>query len=258
MLNRFVKLLVGVGVTALVVLALMLGSTQAPANAAPSAQATVTPTPGSGQPTTDIGVSGTGKISGTPDTAIASVGVEITSTTLAQATSDAATRMNAVIAKIKDMGVDAKDITTISYSVNPQTSNPKEGELPRIVGYRVTNIVQVKIRKIDDAGKILDAAIAAGANSLNSLSFTIDDPSSLESQARTKAVQDAMAKAKTLAEAANVKLGRIISITETVAPRPIFAREAFAAPAAASAPGPIETGQNEISVSVEMHFEIVQ
>jgi len=217
MLNRISKIILGVGVSALVVALLLLGTAQAPANAAPAAQTTVTPTPGAGQPISDIGVSGTGQVFGTPDTAIASVGVDLTATTLAQATTDAATRMNAVIAKIKELGVDAKDITTISYTVNPQTSNPKEGEVPRIVGYHVSNIVQVKIRKIDDAGKILDAAIAAGANSLNSLSFTIDDPSSLESQARTKAVQDAMAKAKTLADAANVKLGRIISITETVA-----------------------------------------
>lgn len=221
---------------------------------------TVTPTSNGSQPTSDIGVVGTGRVFADPDTALASVGVEITAPTLAQATADANTRMTAVLAKIKSLGVEAKDITTISYSVNPQTAPPKEGETPRIVGYHVSNVVQLKIRKKDDVGKILDTAIAAGANTLSGVYFTIDDPSALQAQARTKAVKDAMAKAKTLADAAGVRLGKIISITEGVSVRPIT-EKVFAAPAArmdAGGPGPIETGQAEISVSVEMHWQIEQ
>lgn len=209
-------------------------------------------------PTTDIGVTGTGDVFASPDTAVASVGVEITGTTLAQATADTSARMTAVLAKIKSMGVDPKDIATVSYSVNPITSNPKEGEIPSITGYQVTNIVQVKIRNLDNVGKILDAAIAAGANSLNSLYFSIDDPSSIQASARKSAVADAMTKAKTLADAAGVKLGPIISLTENVSgPRPLFSRAAVPA-ALGVAPGPIESGQTQVSVSVEMHFQIVQ
>lgn len=226
------------------------------ANAAPSAQSTSTPVPGGNAPTTDIGVTGTGQVFTKPDTAVASVGVDITGSTLAQATADASTKMTAVLDKIKSMGVDPKDITTVTYSVNPITSNPKEGETPAITGYHVSNIVQVKIRNLDNVGKILDAAIGAGANSLNSLSFTVDDPTPFERTARQQAVADAMAKAKTLADAANVRLGPIISITENVSvPRPLFDR--VAAPAAV-APGPIETGQTQVIVNVEMHFQISQ
>jgi uncharacterized protein YggE len=257
MFNRYARLSLIVVLMVLVIVTAACGV----ANAAPSLQGTATPTPGSNSPTTDIGVTGTGHVFAKPDTAIATVGVEITASTLAQATSDANTRMTAVLDKIKSLGVDSKDITTVSYNVNPITSNPKGGETPQITGYNVSNIVQVKIRKLDDVGKILDAAIAAGANSLNSLFFTVDDPSSFQKDARTQAVADAMAKAKTLADAAGVKLGGIISISENVSsPRPILERAA--APAAfglgAGAPGPVETGQTEITVNVEMHFQIAQ
>jgi uncharacterized protein YggE len=257
MFNRFARIgLIGSAIVLVIVTAAC-----GVAKAAPPAQGSVTPTPGSNAPTTDIGVTGTGSVFAKPDTAIATVGVEITGSTLAQATSDASTRMTAVLDKIKSLGVDSKDIATTSYTVNPITSNPKEGETPQITGYHVSNIVQVKIRKLDDVGRILDAAIAAGANSLNSLYFSVDDPSSFQKDARTQAVNDAMAKAKTLADAAGVKLGPIISISENVSgPRPIFDR--VAAPAAiglgAGAPGPVETGQTEIMVNVEMHFQIAQ
>lgn len=247
--------LFGLAALAIVVIAVWGG-----ANAAPAVQGS-TPVPFDKSNLTDIGVTGTGQVFTKPDTAVATVGVDITATTLAQASSDASARMTAVLNKIKSLGVDEKDIATVSYNVNPITSNPKEGETPRITGYHVSNIVQVKIRKLDDVGTILDAAINAGANSLNSLSFTVDDPSSFQSQARTKAVSDAMAKAKTLADAAHVQLGPIISISENVSqPRPLYDRLA-AAPAAAGfggAPGPVETGQMEISVSVELHYQIAQ
>ena len=169
--------------------------------------------------------------------------------------------MTAVLAKIKSFGVDPKDIATISYNVDPITSNAKEGETPAITGYHVSNIVQIKIRNLDNVGKILDAAIAAGANSLNSLYFTVDDPSAYQKAARQQAVSDAMAKAKTLADAAGVKLGSIISISENVS-TPITFFNRAAAPSAVGlgggAPGPVETGQTEITVSVEMHFQIAQ
>lgn len=210
---------------------------------------------------TDIGVTGTGRVFATPDTALASIGVDVTATTLDDALKQASDASTKLLAAVKAAGVDEKDIQTTNYSVNPITNQPKEGETPKITGYHVTNIVQIKIRGIDadnsKIGKVIDAAISAGANSLNGLYFTVDNTAPFEDQARQAAVKDAMAKAKTLADAAGVKLGKIISITEGVSsPVPVFKAGAFAD--AASAPGPIQTGQNEISVTVEMHYEIVQ
>ncbi len=269
MSNRIARVILGALVVAVVALAAwgvanaapskQTSATETPIASTPSAAAASVPT--SSAPTSDIGVSGTGKVYGDPDTAIASVGVDITGPTLAAATSDASTKMKAVLDKIKSLGVDAKDITTVNYNVNPITSNPKEGEVPRITGYHVSNVVQIKIRKLDNVGTILDAAMTAGANSLNGLYFTIDDPSTLMQQARTQAVKDAMAKAKTLADAAGVKLGSITSLTENVSPvRPVYAKAdaVFAMPSAANGMGPVESGQTEISVTVELHYQIAQ
>lgn len=210
-------------------------------------------------PRTDLGVSGTGRVFVAPDTAIASIGVDITAATLAEATKQASDQMTAVINAIKAQGLDAKDIQTSSYSVYPITNQPKEGETPKITGYHVTNIVTVKIRDIANVGKVLDAAIAAGANSVNSVMFTVDNPAKAQDEARTLAVKDAMARAQTLATAAGVKVGKITVISElSGGVQPIFKTAEYAAAPAASGAGPVETGQNEISATVEMHFEIVQ
>ncbi len=266
MINQFVRWAVLIGLGALAVSAVACST----AAAAPAPQATatatsplVTPTPTSapgGASLSDIASVGTGRVFAQPDTAIANLGVEIIAPTLEQATKDASTRMDAVLAKIKSMGIDSKDITTTSYNVNPETNNPKEGESPRIVRYRVSNIVQVRIRKIDDAGKIIDAAIGAGANAVYGLSFTVEDPSSFQRQARSQAVKDAMAKAQNLADAAGVKLGRIIAVTESAPPRVVFDRGAtqFGLGAAGGGAGPIEGGQTEIIINVEVHFSIAQ
>lgn len=223
----------------------------------------VTPTtvpPGVNTTKTDIGVSGTGRVSVTPDTAVASVGMEITAATLAAATNEASEKMKAVLDAIKALGVDAKDIQTSSYNVYPITNSPKEGETPQITGYRVSNIVTVKIRKIDDVGKVLDAALGAGANSVNSVYFMVNDPSKAQDEARTAAVKNAMAKAQELAAAAGVKLGAVISISDVQGGvYPIYKTEMYSpAPQAAGGAGPVETGSTEVTATVEMHFEIAQ
>lgn len=224
------------------------------------AQSTANAQTTTGAPRTNIGVVGTGKVTVQPDTAIASVGVEITAPTLAEATKEASEKMTAVINAIKAQGVDAKDIQTTSYNVYPITNQPKEGESSQITAYRVSNIVTVKIRDIDNVGKVLDAAIAAGANSVNSVFFTVDDPTKAETEARTLAVKDAMAKAETLASAAGVKVGKIISITETSGSVAPIYRGAFESVPGASGggAGPVETGSTDITVNVEMHFEIAE
>lgn len=202
-----------------------------------------------------IAVSGTGKVTAQPDQATISIGVQMTAPTLGEATQQANSIMTKVLDAIKAQGIDAKEIQTSNYSVIPLTSY-KEGEASKVTGYQVSNIVNVTVKKIDNVGKVLDAGMGAGANYLGGVSFGIADPSSYQNDARTAAVKDATQVAQTLATAAGVKLGNVVSITEGTAnvPLPIFAGRASAADAAS--PGPVATGSMDLSSNVVVVFEI--
>lgn len=205
--------------------------------------------------TSGIFVSGTGKVRIKPNIATASIGVDITAGTLAEATNQANTKMNAIIARLKGMGIEEKDIQTTSYTIHPITQQPRPGVTPAITGYRVNNQVSITIRKIDDTGKVLDAVVAAGANNIYGISFGVDDPKPYQEQARAAAVKAAQDKAAQLAKAANVTLGKVVSISEGAAmPQPMFRAAPMAVSAEASVP--VETGELEITVSVEMRFAI--
>ncbi|MEW5718964.1 MAG: SIMPL domain-containing protein [Chloroflexota bacterium] len=212
------------------------------------------------QTTTDsagIFVSGTGKVRLKPNIATASIGVDITAGNLAEATAQSNTRMNTLIEKLKALGIADKDIQTTNYSITPITSQPRTGGTPTITGYRVSNQVSITVRKIDDTGKVLDAVVAAGANNIYGISFGVDDPTPYQQQARAAAIKDAQDKAAQLAKAANVTLGKVVSISEgSASPRPVL-RSAVSAPMAANAVEvPVETGELEINVSVDMRFAV--
>jgi len=228
----------------------------------------LTPTParagivsatGAQQTTTDntgIFVSGTGRVRLKPNTATASIGVDIAAGTLADAIAQSNARMNALIEKVKSLGIAEKDIQTTNYSITPITQQPKAGSTPTISGYRVSNQVSITVRKIDDTGKVLDAVVAAGANNIYGISFGVDDPTPYQQQARAAAIKDAQDKAAQLAKAANVTLGKVVSISEgSTAPRPVF-RAASAPMAVGAAEVPVETGELEINVSVDVRFAV--
>jgi uncharacterized protein YggE len=203
-----------------------------------------------------IAVTGLGRVSAAPDTALLTVGVESQAPTLGEATSDAARRMSAVVARIKSLGVPDADIATIAYTVDPRVapSDPaRRDEPPRIVGYHVTNLVQVTVRKPADAGPVLDAAVAAGANSVRGIRFTLADPATAQAQARTLAVGDALAKARQLAAGANVKLGPVLSIRESSVFQPVGGPRMAALRAEST---PIEAGQLDVVVTVELRQAI--
>lgn len=201
-----------------------------------------------------ITVSGTGRVTAQPDEATISIGAQITAPTLAEATEQANAIMTKVLAALKAQGIDPKEIQTSTYNVNPVTTY-NEGEPPKVTGYQVMNVVNVKVKDIANVGKVLDAGMSAGANYLGGVTFGIADSSKYETEARTAAVKDATHIAETLAAASGVKLGNVISITEgvTSAPPPLpYARSA----ADAASAGPVETGSLEISTNVLMRFEI--
>ena len=201
-----------------------------------------------------IAIEGLGTVSVKPDTAIAELGAEARAPQLADATADVARRMTDVLGRVKALGVAENDITTRRYTVEPVPAQRRGDEEPtRIAAYRVVNVVQVRIRDITTAARILDAAVAGGANTVPSLYFALADRSAAEAQARTLAVKAAAAKARELADAAGVRLGDLVSLQERAGLRPTAPRAVMATAAA----GPVEAGELEIAVTVEARYQII-
>jgi uncharacterized protein YggE len=204
-----------------------------------------------------ITVSGTGRVTTPPDQATLTMGVQMTAPTLAEATQQASANMTRVLDAIKAQGIDPKEIQTSQYNVNPIT-NYKQGQTPQITGYQVMNVVTVTVNNLDNVGKVLDAGMSAGANYLGGVNFGVADRAPYEMDARTAAVQNATQKAQTLAQAAGVKLGQVLSLSETTSSLPPPVPRGMALVADSAAAGPVESGALQISVNVEMRFEITE
>jgi uncharacterized protein YggE len=202
-----------------------------------------------------ITVPGTGRVSVEPDIASLRLGVSIQRESATQAREDAANTMNAILEAISGQGVERRDMRTSFVTLGPVTDYSDGG--PRIVGYQLLNSVEVTLRDLDRAGSLIDAALGAGASTLDSLDFRLEDPAAAERQARTRAIEDARARAATIAAAAGAKLGKVVGVTESErfgggVPVP-YAR---AVAMEAKADTPVERGTQEISVSVTVDFAI--
>lgn len=212
---------------------------------------------GSTSQQTGIWVSGTGEVTATPDVAILTLGVEAQETTVKVAQSEAATAMNGVVDALKSNGVADTDIQTQWYSISPVTKWDDKTNEQITTGYSVTNMVTTKIRDISKAGTIIDAVTDAGGNltRINGISFTVNDPTAYNTQAREKAMQDAAAKAQQLASLAGVTLGKAIYISESGSyiPSPI---RLTASAEGASASTPISPGELDITLSVSVGYSI--
>ncbi len=207
-----------------------------------------------------IWVTGEGKVSVVPDVAILSLGVEVQSSSVAEAQSYAATVMTAVLDELDNAGIAEKDIQTQQFSIYPVRRWSEQEGQEILVGYRVTNMVMAKVRKVEDTGTVIDAVTRAGGDYLrvNSISFTVDDPSAYYEEARELAMADAKAKAEQLADLGRVKLGRVTYISESGVAVPVV-REFYAGapvPAPAAAPTPISPGETEIRLSVQVAYSI--
>jgi hypothetical protein len=206
-----------------------------------------------------IWVSGEGKVTVTPDIATLMLGIEAQAKTVAEAQSQAAGAMDAVMAALAASGVDEKDIQTQYFSIDQVTRWDEETEQEIVVGYRVTNMVTAKIREIDKTGSIIDAVATAGGDftRINSINFSVDDPSPYYEEARQKAVADARAKAEQLAELAGVRLGKPTYISEWSS-YPVYQRDVYyEAAAPAPMPTPISPGEMELTLSVQIAYAIL-
>ena len=205
-----------------------------------------------------IAVSGNGVVSVAPDVADVVIGVMAQKPTVAEAQSSATTSMTSVIAAVKKTGVDAKDIVTVNISLNPVYDYNTNGAAPRLVGYQFANTIKVTVRDIGKVAAVVDDSMAAGATSVNGITFRVGDPKAAQGQARGLAMTDARAKADALAQAAGVSVKGVASITETSSqPTPIFyAAGALDAAKAQSVSTPIQTGTTDITIQVTVTYLI--
>jgi uncharacterized protein YggE len=205
-----------------------------------------------------ISVSGMGEQTGKPDQARLSAGVLTQAPTAAAALTANTTAMNRVFAALKAVGIPDNKIQTSNFSVQPQYP-PYRPDAPAdsrtIIGYQVSNQVSVVVDDLTKLGPALDALVRSGANQLAGVSFSIANPKPLAERARTAAVADAMAKARTLASAAGVTLGPLLSIEEGAVfnPAPKFEVRATLA---AQAPPPIAIGEESVTVNVSITYAI--
>jgi uncharacterized protein len=202
-----------------------------------------------------ITVTGEASVTVVPDLATVSLGVMTIGATAGEALSANSDALKGVMDRLAAAGIDARDIQTSNLSLNPNYMNSDGSQAPKIQNYTASNMVTVIVRKLDTTGAVLDAAVKDGANTLNGLSFDIADRRPSQDKARQAAVADAKAKAALLAEAAGVKLGSIVSITEggyNPGPQPMFRM------AADSAAPPVSGGTLDISASVTMAWTLSQ
>lgn len=211
-----------------------------------------------------ISVSGEGEALLSPDMAVVRLAVVREADTAREAMDANNEAMERVIAALKEAGVEDRDLQTSGLSIMPRYVYPNEqnGESrPRITGYQVTNGLTVRIRELDKVGAVLDRSVTLGVNQGGSIIFTNDDPAEALMEARKRAVEDAIAKARTLAEAADVSLGDVLNITErtwgTPPPMPLGAK-VMRMEAAADASVPVEAGENSYKVQVDITFGINQ
>ena len=208
-----------------------------------------------------ISVSGVGEIYARPDLALISFSVVAEEKTVADALAKNSEVMNEVIEFLKNSGIEDKDLKTTTFRVSPRYEwrngskviYPPSGERV-LVGYEVTQSLQVKIRDMSEIGSLIEGATNAGVNEVNSLEFTFDNEDELKKQAREQAIDKAKTKAKELASQLGVRLGRIADFQES-AVSPVFydMKEAYGLGGAAPE---IETGENLIKSSVIITYQI--
>ena len=205
-----------------------------------------------------ISVGGEATIAAEPDQAQIDIGVTTQARSAPDASRENAERISRVIVEVKKLLGKGDEVKTSGYALNPQYRYPQGGK-PEIVGYQANNTLRIKMAKLDEVGKVIDAAMQNGANNINRLAFTLKD----EEAARLDALKQASAKAKAKAEAIAASLGlkiiRIASVTEGERSfQPIYRAAPMARgdALAAQAPTPVEPGTVDVRSTVSLVAEV--
>lgn len=203
-----------------------------------------------------LSVSAEGMTEGRPDMATINLGVTTEADTAQAALAENARRMSALTQALRRAGIAERDIQTSNVSVSPQ-QQWREGQPPLITGYQANNTVTAKVRNIDNTGRVIDAAVAAGGNTVHGVYFSYQDPDAQLDAARRDAIAEARRRAELYAGALNMRVHRIVAVSESGAfsppiPVPMMSRMEAAQDAAT----PIAPGQIETRVNVNVTFEL--
>jgi uncharacterized protein YggE len=208
-------------------------------------------------------ITDTGEVYAAPDLAIVDLTVTNEAKTVADAMSESSEKMNSVIEEMKSLGIEEKDLKTISFSIYPRYEYERDqfGNISgkrTLAGYDITQSLEVKIRDLNNVGQVIEEGTNAGANDVSSLQFTIDNQDDLKAQAREQAIGKAKGKAQQMASQLGVKLGKVTNFSESFS-LPYYPAKDYAMEGGiggAGAAPDIQTGENKISVSVTITYEI--
>jgi len=215
-----------------------------------------------------MSVSARGSIQLAPDTAIVNVGVETAGESFEQVVSENRQRMQRVMAALKDLGIPEERIQTISFDVTPRyalpprrrPNEPIQHEPPKILGYTARNSLKVEVRDLDTVGAVVGQALKTGANRFNGIQWTVRDRHPVYLQALAQAAKKAKAKARTLAQALNVRLVQLQTVqeggTHVPTPRRSFAKASMLMSEAADSSVPMSPGELKIEAQVTLLYEI--
>ncbi len=205
-----------------------------------------------------VTANGEAVITAEPDQAQIDIGVVTQARNAPDAAKENAEKLARVMSEVKKLLGKGDEIKTASYSLNPTYRYPQGGK-PEIVGYTATNVLQIKTAALDNVGKLIDAAMQSGANTIQRLLFTLKDEQSAQLQALRLASIKAKAKAEEMANAVGLKIVKVLSVTEgergvrpIVMPQPRVTQME----AAAAAPTPVEAGTIEVRSSVTLTAEV--
>ena len=205
-----------------------------------------------------IAVTGSGKVTVVPDMATISLGVVVERNTAKAAREAAAESMTKVVAAVKALGIDDKDIASSSISLQPTYDYVNNGT-PNIRGYQLQNTITITVRDLNKLGDVLDDSVISGATSVDGISFDVADRTAAESKAREAAVADAKAKADTLAKGVGVSITGVASMSETVSDarvvRPADGDGRRRRPADAAST-PVMPGSTDVTIQVQVTFLI--
>ncbi|HPF94966.1 MAG TPA: SIMPL domain-containing protein [bacterium] len=201
-----------------------------------------------------ITIDGSGSISSKPDLADIDLGLYSEGSDVPTIQNENTQKVNSIIAALQQMGIAEEDIQTTNYNISPRYDYTDGAQ--RISGYAVSQNLHVKVRDLGEVGNVLAKAGSLGANQVNGVRFSVDDPTALKVQARAEAIADAREKADMLAKAMGVSIVRIVTFSESSSNAPTPPIYTFRAEDAVAQAPDIKPGSLDVEADISVTFEI--